>query len=344
MNKLEQLLRSFSDKCHAVSLTDINRYSYWHSDDCIYVEAPPIHIAANKNDLEGMRALLDNGADVNLRGRDDYNGIMSVTALHSAARAGDRKMLQLLLERDADVNAMNQDYETPLHNATSKECISMLVAAGARADGGAADDARTPLHDAVGWYIWSDMPKDALGRNQHMVGSLERIKALLEAGANVNAIANVYGTSLHHFLECAKKKLLKKSQESDGILVVHFMSVLSLLLKHGADVNARRAGNGRTPLHIVMERGLDLDILDQLLRHGACVNASDSYGHTPLYVAVRKGRHEHVERLLQAGADASIVDVNGRTAVDLAKDKGNAKILSLLSDNAGSGHDTDQRN
>ena len=318
MNELEQLLRSFSSKHRAVSLTDVNRCSYEGDGDSASIEEAPIHIAAAKNDLAGMQTLLDNGADVNLRsGCGEHE-----TALHVAARVGNHKMLQLLLERGADCNAMDHSYETPLHDAANRECILSLVAAGACADGGAADDARTPLHDAVGWDMW---PSD---RGKRISGNLERIRALLETGANVNAIANVYGTPLHHFLSASRLELLTTSQEDN---VRFFMSVLSLLLQHGADVNARLAGNGSTPLHIAVEKGLGVAVIDKLLEHGACVNASDSYGRTPLLGVVNKNRYKHAKWLLQAGADASMADVNGNTVGSIAKGKGNAKILRLLS-------------
>ena len=324
MTELEQLLRSFSSKRRTVSLTDVNRCSYEDDGDSASIEGAPIHIAADKNDLAGMRVLLDNGADVNLR---SGGGCGYETALHVAAEAGNHKMLQLLLERGADVNAMDHRYETPLHNAANRECILALVAAGAWVDGGAVDDADTPLHEAVGWSKWSP------DRVRGMSGNLERIRTLLEVGANVNALANRNGTPLHYFLERAKPEFSRRDEL--------FMLTLSLLLQHGADVNARQAGYGNTPLHIAVEKGLDVRTLDKLLEHGAYVNASDSHGCTPLHGAVEEDRYEHAERLLQAGADASIADVNGNTVGGIAKGKGKgkakAKILRLLSDyNSGS--------
>ena len=156
------------------------------------------------------------------------------------------------------------------------------------------------MHDAVGWDMW---PSD---REKHVSDNLERIRALLEAGANVNAIANVYGTPLHHFLNRARRELLTISQKDNVRL---FMSVLSLLLQHGADVNARQAGNGSTPLHIAAGKGLGVAVIDKLLEHGACVNASDSHGCTPLYKAVERISLRNTIRLLRAGADLSVIKV-----------------------------------
>ena len=87
-------------------------------------------MAAARNDLAGMRTLLDNGADVNLRAGGNYDGCEYGTALHVAARAGNHDMLQLLLERGADCNVMNRHYYTPLHYATDSKWH--IVAGGCR--------------------------------------------------------------------------------------------------------------------------------------------------------------------------------------------------------------------
>ena len=281
--ELERFLQRCCGKRRIVSLTDVNRCSYWRNSGSIFPGEAPIHIAADRNDLAGMRVLLDNGADVNLRsGCREYE-----TALHVAARDGNHDMLQLLLEHGADCNAMDSRYHTPLHFASSGECVRALVAAGAKVDVAATDDAKTPLHDAVGWDMWDeDRPQDVSDWDKHVAGIVERITALLESGANVNAIANVYGTPLHHFLDSARWGYLTIWRPGNKAFIKHFMSVLSLLLQHGANVNAREAGIGRTPLHIAAEKGLSMAVMDKLLEHGGCANASDSHGCTPLYKAV----------------------------------------------------------
>jgi len=53
---------------------------------------------------------------------------------------------------------------------------------------------------------------------------------------------------------------------------------------------------------------------------GADVNARSEGGETALMWAARDGTPEHLKVLLDAGADASIKDTDGKTVWDLAQD------------------------
>ena len=67
----------------------------------------PIHSAAASRQLETVRALLDAGADPNVKKEG------GLTALHSAGQHGDRAMAELLLERGADTSSATDDGRTP---------------------------------------------------------------------------------------------------------------------------------------------------------------------------------------------------------------------------------------
>ncbi|KAI0067813.1 ankyrin [Artomyces pyxidatus] len=60
------------------------------------------------------------------------------------------------------------------------------------------------------------------------------------------------------------------------------------------------------------------------------VNAKDEYGYTALHLASDRGNRAAVEVLLKAGADKSQQDVDGYTAVELAKIAGHSDIVALL--------------
>lgn len=66
------------------------------------------------------------------------------------------------------------------------------------------------------------------------------------------------------------------------------------------------------PIHLLFENLLETDILERalsiLLEHGADINAKDKYGCTALTVAARESSEEDVELLLKFGADVTCDD------------------------------------
>ena len=94
----------------------------------------PLHAAlAGPLPAEGVRLLVDAGADVNARQHGGY------TALHSAAQNGRMEVIDLLLERGADPDAAAEDGRRPLDFARDEGVKDHLRARGAGADATSAD-------------------------------------------------------------------------------------------------------------------------------------------------------------------------------------------------------------
>jgi len=68
---------------------------------------------------------------------------------------------------------------------------------------------------------------------------------------------------------------------------------------------------------------------------GANVNAQNSLGRTPLHLAAVSNMQRQAETLLALGAEAKAVDVDGRTAGDVAHMLGHTALASLLDEKAG---------
>lgn len=82
-----------------------------------------------KGDEEGIRALVAEGADVNIGDFDDR------TALHVAACEGHAKVVEFLLKQGANVNARDRWGSTPLSDAkhyANKDVCKILESAGAK--------------------------------------------------------------------------------------------------------------------------------------------------------------------------------------------------------------------
>jgi ankyrin repeat protein len=175
-------------------------------------------------------------------------------------------------------------------------------------------------------------------------GDLARVKALLDAKADVNAKDTDGGTALTYasqngHLEVVQALLANganvnaKMIDDETALIDasengHFEVVKALLAK-GAEVNAKMP-NGGTALMIASQGGYR-EVVQALLDAGADVNAKDIDGVTALMRASRNGQLEVVKALLAKGADVNAKTDNGVTALKAATAGGHAEIRALLS-------------
>eukprot|EP00798_Chlamydomonas_sp_ICE-L_P029965 gene29965-biopygen11725 len=106
-----------------LSLTLALRYTYG-----IKVEARFCIWAVRKGNVECVRALLANGAEVNIQDKYGYS------PLHSAAMNGHVECIKTLLDCGAEVNIQDKVGSSPMHCAAWEgrmECIKTLLASGA---------------------------------------------------------------------------------------------------------------------------------------------------------------------------------------------------------------------
>ena len=61
------------------------------------------------------------------------------------------------------------------------------------------------------------------------------------------------------------------------------LEYVKYLVEHGADVNAKNAYKGLTPLHVAMLKTSDTNVLTYLLEHHAEINRQDDDGRAPLH-------------------------------------------------------------
>ena len=115
------------------------------------------------------------------------------------------------------------------------------------------------------------------------------------------------------------------------------IEIMNMLLDAGADINADEIGwVGGKPLHWASEH--KPESVELLLSRGAEVNAlnikkgSDFEGFTPLMMNASQKNDcaEVTELLIKAGADISATDPKGRTALDIAVEKGLTRIPEVL--------------
>ena len=85
------------------------------------------------------------------------------------------------------------------------------------------------------------------------------------------------------------------------------VDIARLLLQHNADVNIQDK-DGDTPMHCSIRHRSEGKIIDFLLTCGVQdINIRDAKGCSPLHLAVRCGNAKAVKKLLDVGADVSVV-------------------------------------
>jgi ankyrin repeat protein len=106
------------------------------------------------------------------------------------------------------------------------------------------------------------------------------------------------------------------------------LPLLELLLKAGADPNARDQ-LGQTALHTAAMKDERSELLGALVAAGADVKVRDEDGKTPLLVAAEEKSVNNVKRLLEAGADPNVPELE-RGLYPLHHAIGNAPLLEAL--------------
>jgi ankyrin repeat protein len=118
------------------------------------------------------------------------------------------------------------------------------------------------------------------------------------------------------------------AQDKRGLSALHeaangnSVEIVKLLIRNGANVNIKN-NDGLTPLHVVTSSTVQssetrLAIARSLLDAHAAINAVNNQGETPLHLATWSGLDQLVALYLQAGAEPSLEDNAGRTALSIA--------------------------
>lgn len=241
--------------------------------------------AARQNDSRTVRQLLQQHADVNVRG---YDGS---TALLWAAHWNDLETADALIGAGADVNTANDLRVTPLSVACTNAnaaLVDRLLAAGANPNTPIATG-ETPIITCAG------------------SGSVDAVRSLIARGADVNA-----------------KESAQHQTALMWAVAERHTDVVKALIERGADLQARTQ-KGFTALHfaarqgavesarLLLAAGADINVRSQPASGvprtgGPSYEATVSSGSTPLLVATVRARVPFALFLLERGADPNASD------------------------------------
>jgi ankyrin repeat protein len=280
----------------------------------IRIYCVPLFIAVLRKDIEIVRELISNGADVNLQ----VSGVCGPdTALQLATRTGQTNLVRLLLENHADITVMCQlNGFTPIHQAFRlrhfdivKLMIKILV-----------DINLIDIRDRMQMTLLHHAARKG---NE----CIDIVRELIKHHANVNCKCKYGFTPLH----CAA------GNGSD--------EVSAALLENGARIEEKE-DSGKTALHVAAERSHHTAPINILIKHGADINACDSRGCTTIHHATKMAERAYhcvnhndilatVKLLIEYKADVTLGDKDGLTALHFLslKDISNIENVILLCNN-----------
>lgn len=255
----------------------------------------------------------------------DFNPMVSLT---KAVKEGDDNSIDLLLyHQNADVNCLNEEGKSLLILACflgHQSTVHTLVSSGANVN----------LQDNYGWTALMAACKE---------NHLTIIRELVENGADLNIVDNnghpaIYTVvasagSFEDYLETLQLLITqpcvdKNTMNNDGVTTLMKASqfglteAVKLLLEHGADPNIQCNPSNITENPLTGFTALlfatvnnHLDIVKILLQAKANPNLQfKASGETPLMATENV---DIIQVLLENGADPTIVDNNGNTAIHL---------------------------
>ncbi|HTB17314.1 MAG TPA: ankyrin repeat domain-containing protein [Bryobacteraceae bacterium] len=249
----------------------------------------PLMEAARQNSYEAAEALLQAGANPNLRDPNKLSAMLiAVTNIHW-------DLANLLLEHGADANDGSLEEAVEVRNSEilrpgnrrpdsigALDMINALLAHGAKPDSilpGAIPDKK-----ALGGGSPVAVDATPLFRAAK-AADLVVMRLLLDKGADAAHVLKDGSTPLMAATGIAPKIFMADEEKREPTDDERLQAV-QLCLDHGADVNAVESADagGSTALHIAAGKGSDR-IVQLLLEHGAKTDIKDKQGRTALDVA-----------------------------------------------------------
>jgi ankyrin repeat protein len=292
-----------------------------------------------QNNLEMVKWLLDKGANVNGTNFASPPIIEAITSQQW-------EIVKELIVYGADVNIEDDYGRTPGSLLLSQDCnnkakieiMKILI------DNGLDFKTTVPDLNASQRFNKVDGMSVAIIEN-----AVEMVHLLLERSAGFYISSSKYLNEAMSFrkFEIAKDyiKYGAKPDDSsstvlyelcslpyDSSLVNSQIEFIKILLKNGLNPNAYTysIGNSWDSLLLTACNGRFYKLAKELIEYGANVNIQGHGGETPLMYAVRNGQEDLIKMIVDKGADLSVLNSYKKTALDIAKERGDANIINLL--------------
>lgn len=299
--------------------------------EAVVEDCTPLYLACLKGHTNVARVLIEGGAKVD----------GDSPPIFAAAGKGNLELVKLLLEHNANPAAFSTQHAgcCGLHIAAEKNYVDVVeVLLDARVDVNIRSEKQklTPLISAA------------------CCGSLEAVKLLIRAGADIDAQSSTGNTALMLAIDRGKIEVAVALIEAGANLEIKgqkgwtalhnaasggdkgYKEVAEALLKAGASVDAL-SETMLTPLHEAAGKSL-VDLVKLLVDAGANVNARDKFSNTPLRMCASNAQSfatldtfkKTVQILIDAGADINAGTTINTTSLHSVVKWGNLDAVNFM--------------
>jgi ankyrin repeat protein len=261
--------------------------------------------ALEAGDIDGVRAYIRNGRDVNIKNNDKN------TPLHIALENNYDAIVKLLLEEGADIHTRDNFDNSPILLAAANGDLEFVK-----------EDTASVLNEIVFFKALE-------------AGDIDAVRTYIRNGGNVNIEHKDKDASLHIALvnnhDAIVKLLLEEGADIHPRDYFDHSPILSaaargklelvkLLLDRGADIDdySTDSQEGGTVLMQACIFGHP-EVAKFLLENGADIDEVDAYGRTALHIVKYECNDAMANLLLQYGPDLEIEDDWGTKAMDIGK-------------------------
>ncbi len=273
----------------------------------------PLHFAATPRIAE---LLLAHGADINLRDRD-HNGTPAQWTMGSRP-----EVCQYLLKQGAEGDIVLYCVTGDVERASAAlqknpALLNLRIDHKVREGYTVGSHHSEEIDEVPGGHVYA-----------YKVGPT---MPLLEVALQAKQIAIV-----EMLMECGYQIKLREWYMIAGQGPRNMDRLVKMFLESGLDINARQKHRHGmwAPLHWLAQRGLTHGI-SCLLQNGANPNMIDDQGRTPMHIIAQKGIGKNqIQLLMEHGGDVSIRDIAGKTPLDYAQKAKREGLANFLTAHA----------